>query len=454
MREPATATSALHELETGSVTSESLTEACLAQADAHDLALGVFLHRDRDLSLAAARASDARRAAGAELGRLDGIPIGIKDIIFTHDAPTTGQSLVRDPVPTPDAPVVARLRAAGAVPMGKTSTMEFALGFSDPDKPFPTPRNPWNPARWTGGSSSGTGSGIQAGMFLAGLGTDTAGSIRMPAAWCGVSGHKPTYGLVPRTGVLPLAWSLDHTGPLARSAEDCALLLSVMAGADGQDRSVRPTASFELGPVQTDLTGLRIGIALDPMDRSVAEVQHLVRAAADVFADQGAIVSEVSLPHYAETIDAVMLGLAAEAMTYHRNDAVDRWHDFGRATRSALLTGALLSGADYAQTLRVRRHTQRRMAELFDRVDLIIAPTATQPAPVVEPLDFDEVVGMLQTHYWNGTGHPALSVPMGFVDGLPVGLQITGRPFEDRTVLDAGRIWQQLTSHHLEAAPL
>ncbi|MCD9198717.1 amidase [Aeromicrobium wangtongii] len=454
MQAPHTITSALADLEAGRTTSVSLVQACLDRADALDDRLGVFLHRDRDQALAAARASDALRAAGHMPRPLEGIPLGIKDIILTADAPTTGQSATRDPVPTGDAPVVARLRAAGAVMMGKTSTMEFALGFSDPEKPFPTPANPWDTDRWTGGSSSGTGSGIQAGMFLGGLGTDTAGSIRMPAAWCGVSGHKPTYGLVPRTGVLPLAWSLDHVGPLARTAEDCARILAVLAGPDDRDRSVRPAATFDLDEVRLATRGLRIGLARDPMARSTDAVQELVREAADTFAAAGAVVSEVSLPAYDEVNDSVMLGLAAEALDYHHDEVIGRWHDFGRPTRSALLTGALLSGPDYVRTLRVRRHAQRQMARLFADVDLVIGPTATQPAPALDHLDFAEVVGMLQTHYWDGTGHPALSVPMGQVDGLPVGLQIIGRPFEDATVLDAGRRWQQLTSHHEKVAPL
>lgn len=454
MDQPATISSALAAMDTDEVTSMELTASCLAVADTHDASLGVFLHRDRERSIAAARASDAYRDAGNPARPLEGIPVGIKDIIFTHDAPTTAQSLVRDPVATPDAPVVARLRAAGAVPMGKTTTLEFALGFTDPGMPFPIPLNPWDPTRWTGGSSSGTGSGTQTGMFLGGLGTDTAGSIRMPAAWCGVSGHKPTYGLVPRTGILPLAWTLDHAGPLARTAEDCARILAVIAGPDGNDRSVRPSAGFTFGDVVQSLPGLRVGLALDPLDRSIPAVQSLIRAAAETLTAEGAIVSEIRLPEYDCVVDAVMLGLAAEGLAYHRNEAIDRWKDFGRATRAALMTGALISGADYAQTLRVRRHAQRKMAELFDSVDVIIAPTATHPAPPVDPLDFGEIVSMLQTHYWNGTGHPALSVPAGFVDGLPVGLQITGRPFQDQQVLDTGRIWQQLTSHHLKAPSL
>lgn len=454
MQYPETIASALDALLTGAITSEELVEASLERSEQFDDLLGVFLHQDAEQARAAAKAVDLRRRAGETMGPLAGIPLGVKDNILTADAPTTAQSSARDPIESDDAPIVARLRQAEAVIMGKTTTLEFALGFNDPDKPFPIPRNPWNVTHWTGGSSSGTASGTQAGMFLGGLGTDTAGSIRMPAAWCGISGHKPTFGLVPRTGVLPLGWTLDHAGPLARTAEDCAILLSVIAGPDGEDRSVRDQVSFDFAEVELDFRGLRVGIAQNPMSRSVTGVQRLVLDAGVMFESLGARVFELELPVYEEVVDSVMLGLSAEAFAYHRPEAINRWHDYGRSTRSALLTGALLSSTDYLQTLRVRRFAQRRLEELFENVDLIIAPTATQSAPRLDRLDFQEVVGMLQTHYWNGTGHPALSVPMGSVDGLPVGLQIVGRPFADQQVLDAGRIWQRHTDYHTQVVPL
>lgn len=450
---PQTITQALRAMQSGELTATALLEEVEAAADRWDRALGVYLYRRSQAAKAEAAQIDARRQRGERLGPLAGIPLGVKDNIATSDAPTTAQSLIaRDP--GFDAPTVARLRAAGAIITGKTTTMEYALGFNDPEKPFPIPRNPWNPSRWTGGSSSGTGAGIAQGLFLGGLGTDTAGSVRMPAAWCGVTGHKPTYGLVPRTGVFPLGWTYDHVGPLARTAEDCALLLSVIAGADGRDTTAVDVGFTYYPEPSRSLRGLRVGLAIDPLERSTPAIRTLTRKAADVFASAGAAVTEIHLPHYAEGIDVTMLGLAAEGFAYHRADSQRRWTDYGRATRSALITGALLSASDYLQIQRVRRHLVRAVAELFTTVDLVLSPTASQPAPPVDALDFDETAAMLQTAYWNATGNPALSVPMGFVDNLPVGLQIVGRPYDDQLVLDAGRHFQDLTDHHLQTPRL
>ncbi len=451
---PTTVVAALEQMAAGRVTASELLERMSRRADSEDGLLGVYLHRTKEGARSTARSVDERRAAGLPTGPLAGVPLAVKDIILTADAPTTGQSLLRDATRTTgDATVTARLRTADGVLTGKTTTMEFALGFSDPDKPFPTPRNPWDRTRWTGGSSSGTASGIAAGMFLGGLGTDTAGSVRMPAAWCGVTGHKPTYGLVPRTGVLPLGWTLDHVGPLARTAEDCALLLSVIAGPDGRDPTVPAGTSFSFGAPQVDLDRLRIGVALDPMELSVPQVQTRVHAAVEVLAAAGASVREVRLPVYDAACSATMHSLAAEALAYHRHDLRSRWSDFGRPTRAALLTGALMGGADYVQAQRVRRHAVAGLADLFQHVDVLLTPTASGPAPPVDDLDFGAVVAMLLTTYWDATGNPALSVPMGLVDGLPVGLQVIGRPFEDRTVLDVGRAFQSMTDHHLARPP-
>lgn len=452
---PLTVVSALARMEAGELSADDLLASVTGRADEQDGPLGVYLHRTTEAARATARDVDRRRAAGEPTGALAGVPLAVKDIILTADAPTTGQSMLRDRSQvTGDAPVTARLRAADAVLTGKTTTMEFALGFSDPDKPFPTPRNPWDLSRWTGGSSSGTASGIAAGLFLGGLGTDTAGSVRMPAAWCGVTGHKPTYGLVPRTGVLPLGWTLDHVGPLARTAQDCALLLSVLAGPDGRDPTVAAGAGFAFGAPQLDVAGLRIGLALDPLELSEPEVQAAVRAAVEVLAAAGASVREVRLPVYAEACSATVHGLTVEALAYHRPDLRSRWSDFGRPTRAALLSGALVGGADYVQAQRVRRHAVRALDELFLDVDVVLGPTAAGPAPAVDELDFGAVVSMLLTTYWDATGSPALSVPMGHVDGLPVGLQVVGPPFADRTVLDVGRAFQALTDHHLAVPPV
>src|SRR5882757_9881193 len=236
----------------------TLTEAAAA------LRAGTTTSRRLDeLALATADAADAELAAGVDRGPLQGIPFGVKDILAMAEGPTTAQSDVLDPAwgAGRDAPVVARLKAAGAVLTGKTSTMEFAIGMPDGSKDFPVPRNPWNPATWPGGSSSGTGAGVAAGMFYAGLGTDTGGSIRIPAAFCGITGLMPTFGRVPKSGCVPLGYSLDHIGPMARSAEDCALMLQAMVGHDASDvTSLDVPVPDYLAALTGDLTGVRIGV--------------------------------------------------------------------------------------------------------------------------------------------------------------------------------------------------
>ncbi len=438
---PRTIADARRALDRGEVSAVELVERAARGVAALDDALGIFVTPTLEAAAHAAAESDARRASGAPLGPLDGIPIVVKDIVFTEDAPTSGQSLIRDLTPTPDASACADLRRSGAVFLGKTTTMEFALGFTDPTSPFPLPRNPWDRARWTGGSSSGTASAVATGIALGGLGTDTAGSIREPAAWCGITGLKPTHGLVSQTGVLPLAWSFDHVGPMARTAEDCALLMDALT-------LRRPPATMIPAP-PTTLAGLKVGIAMEPLERSRPEVRALVDAAVSTLANAGAKTYEVRFPLYTEAIDVVMLGLAAEGLAYHHGEARARWADYGAVTRAALLTGLLVTGADAVQLQRVRRHLQRQSAAMYTNLDVIVAPTVGGIAPPAETLDFDEVVGLLHTQYWNATGEPALSVPIGTVEGLPVGMQFAGPAFADDRILAVGRLYQQLTSHHL-----
>src|SRR5690349_12603695 len=259
---PLTVEAAAAALRTGELTSGALTAACLARADALDPDLGTYLARFDDAALAAAAAADADLSAGVDRGPMQGIPVGMKDILAMPEGPTTAQSLVLDPAwgAGKEGPVVRRLKDAGAVITGKVTTMEFACGMPDFDKPFPIPRNPWDTSTWPGGSSSGTGNGIAAGMFLAGIGTDTGGSIRIPAAFCGTSGLMPTFGRVPKSGCVPLGFTLDHIGPLARSARDCAAMLGVIAGYDPSDPTCvdRPVPDFTAG-LGGRLDGLRVG---------------------------------------------------------------------------------------------------------------------------------------------------------------------------------------------------
>ncbi|GAB2990261.1 amidase [Amycolatopsis acidiphila] len=384
----------------------------------------------------------------------------MKDILAMAEGPTTAQSLILDRTwgAGRDAPVVSRVKAAGAVITGKTTTMEFACGMPDAAKPFPIPRNPWNPGTWTGGSSSGTGSGVAAGMFLAGLGTDTGGSIRIPAAFCGVSGLMPTFGRVPKSGCVPLGYSLDHIGPLARSARDCAAVLEVLAGPHASDPDC-VDAPFTAPEFTGDLSGLRVGVVREHHfpEGSDPALAATFDAAAAVLAEQGATVVEVTLPYWQEMITADLVTMGCEALAYHRADLTGRWTDYFVGTRAMMATGAMVSGADYVQAQRVRRVAQDAVAALFETVDVIACPTASTGAPEIEDLagpdgqpDVGAMFETVHTPYWDSVGNPVLAVPMGFTaGGMPLSLQLAGPAFGEAAILRAGEAFQQSTDWHL-----
>jgi aspartyl-tRNA(Asn)/glutamyl-tRNA(Gln) amidotransferase subunit A len=457
---PLTITEAAAALRSGTLTSVALTQATIARADVLDGPLGIYIVRSDEAALEAAARADSELAAGVDRGLLHGIPLGVKDIIATSDSPTTAQSLILDPSfgAQGDAVVVQRLRAAGAVITGKTTTMEYAIGFPDFDKPFPIPRNPFSLAHWTGGSSSGTGGGIAAGLFLGGLGTDTGGSVRMPAAWCGISGLKQTFGRVPKSGCVPLGYSYDHIGPMTRSARDCAAMLAVMAGHDESDAcSVDVPVDDYLGALTGDIAGARIGVDFsflaDPgFDPDNAE---LLAAALEVFTAAGATIVEVKLPFYDELTTATMSGLTAEAFAYHRGDLQSRWEDYGGPTRMAIAQAIMTTSADYVQAQRVRRAGVRAVTALFAGVDVILTPSTATPSPAFDDLSWGSLMDSILTPYWNAVGNPAISVPLGLTSGgLPVGLQIAGRPFEESTVLRVADAFQLHTDHHLVESAL
>jgi aspartyl-tRNA(Asn)/glutamyl-tRNA(Gln) amidotransferase subunit A len=460
---PTTLTDAAAALRAGTTTSRALTEASIARADANDAEIGSYLARYDESALATADQADAELAAGIDHGPLHGIPFGVKDILATKEGVTTAQSLILDRTwgEGKDAPTVARLRAAGAVITGKTTTMEFACGMPDPAKPFPVPRNPWDTQTWPGGSSSGTGSGVAAGMFLAGLGTDTAGSIRIPAAFCGVSGLMPTFGRVPKSGCVPLGYSLDHIGPLARSARDCAEVLAVIAGQhDSDPDSVDAPFAVPSDFWSADLTGLRIGVVRDghfPAGGDPA-LESVFDTALAEFTAAGASLVEVTLPYWNEMKTANLITMACEALAYHQPDLRDRWGDYFAATRAMLARGALVSGADYVQAQRVRRVAQNAIASVFDGVDLVACPTTSITAPRYEQLtdpdgrtDIDEMFALIHTGYWDCLGNPVLAVPMGFnATGLPLSLQLAAPAFGELSALRAADAYQQRTDWHLQ----
>ncbi len=460
---PMTIADAAAALRDGALTSSALTAGILARVAALDGELGAYVCTSPDLAMAAAEQADADFAAGIDHGPLQGIPLAIKDIIATKDAPTTANSRVLAPDwgAGIDAPVAARLRAAGAVFIGKATTSEFALGAPDPDKGFPIPHNPWELSRTAGGSSSGTGVAVAAGLALGGLGTDTGGSVRFPAAMNGHTGLKVTFGRVPKSGVVPLGFSLDSIGPMARSAYDCALLLQVMAGFDATD----PDAADV--PVDTDYTasldgsvdGVTLGVPMpyffdaDGLDPAVRDG---VLAAIAVLRGAGAVTTDTAIPFAEQAKNANMLTLAAEAYAYHRNTMVSRWEDYGQFTRPGLARGAMYSAADFAQAQRFRGWFRRQVAGLLRTYDVLVTPTWATPAfPLSEMLPERMILTPGYTPQWNFTGLPAVAVPCGFsADGLPLSMQVIGRPFAEATVLKVADAYQRLTDWHLRVPPI
>lgn len=451
---PSTIAEAATALRNGSLTSLALTERLLAQSDVLDAKLGTFIARFDESALAAAKQADSDLAAGIDRGPLQGIPLGVKDIIAAREGATTACSKVLHPDwgRGLDAPVVARLRSQGAVILGKTTTLEFAMGPPDPNGPFPLHRNPWDLERWPGGSSAGTGTGIAAGLILGGLGSDTGGSVRIPSALCGISGLKPSFGLVPKSRVVPLAHSLDTVGPMARSARDCATILQAIAGASPDDptsidRRVPDYATALTG----DASGLRIGVERDHHTRIAGfdpACRERFEAAVSALERAGAEIVDVRFDGYPEITAAALLTSAAESFAYHRRNLQKRFTDYGRATRHSLSIGALYGSADYVQAQKARAWGLTTLRRVLGDCDVIVTPTLGLPAPRLSE-DFWAMMEWTFTPAWNLLGTPAMSVPMGPVDrGLPAGLQIIGARFDDATVLRVADAYQQVTDWH------
>ncbi|GAA1504290.1 amidase [Nocardioides humi] len=458
----ATIAEAAAALRAGTTTSVDLVNQVLAVADRLDAATGMFLDRYTESALAAAEAADADLAAGKDLGPLHGIPLGIKDIITTAEGPTTAQSMIHDRTALAgDAVVVERLRSAGGIVMGKLTTSEFAIGAPDGWSGMPVPRNPWSLEHSPGGSSAGSGVAVAAGGVLGALGTDTGGSIRIPAAYCGITGLMPTFGRVPKSGCVPLGFSLDHIGPMARSAKDCALMLDVMAGYDASDLcAIDVPADDYSGALTGDLTGVRIGV--DRLARFGGDAEDpalpgAFDAAVAALAQRGAEIVEIELPFYDEMSTADWVIMLSEALSYHRPDLQSRWLDYGSATRRMLKQGALYSAMDYVQAQRARTVGVQALNAVYETVDLIVTPTAAAGAPAIDALyrmaaaPGKGLFSSIYTGYWDTTGNPVLSLPIGLTaEGLPLGLQIAGRPFEEALVLRAGDAYQQVSDWHLQ----
>ncbi len=439
-------------IERRSLSPVELTRAFLARIAAIDPQLNAYLLVTADRALAAARTAEGEIVSGRYRGPLHGIPFALKDIFCTAGIRTTGHSRTRaDYVPAHDAAAVTALTKAGAVLLGKLSTHEFAHGGPSFDLPWPPARNPWNRDYFTGGSSSGSGAAVAAGLAMAALGSDTGGSIRNPAGLCGLVGLKPTYGLVSRRGVFTNSFSYDTVGPMTWSVEDCAIMMNALAGFDEGDpasaRYQRPDYRAELA---SGVSGLRIGVLrhMYEADLGCAETSRVaMEAALDVFRGLGAVLRDVRIRPAMEYYDVKIVGAESEVYAVHEPVLRQRLSEFGEDFLGRSLGAMFFSGADYMQASRTRRAMVEEMRPLYDQFDVLLA-MGTGPAP---PLAGHETLNFWRkgsfTTPFNVIGGPALSQCIGFsVEGMPLSMQIVGRPFDEATVLRAAAAYEAATT--------
>ena len=426
-----------------------LPSATLGRIERFNSSLQAFITVTAEQALQQARQADAELSAGRDRGPLHGIPIAAKDLFYTRGVRTTaGSAIYRDLAPTYDAFVVARLETAGAVMLGKTNLHELAYGITSANPHFGTVRNPWNTKHSPGGSSGGSAAAVAAGLAYAALGTDTGGSIRIPASFCGTVGLKPTYGRVSRHGVMPLSWSLDHVGPLARSVRDAALLLNAIAGHDRADASSSRHPVVDFVPDEgCSVRGLRIGFPESFFfERLDADVELCVRGAIARAESLGAAIKPIKVPDLAAMNAAARVILLCEASAMLEPHLADR-RQFGPDVLALLDQGRLLPATDFIHAQRLRQRMQREFAQVWSTVDCVITHTTPNTAPRVGESTVklggrEEDVRLATTRLvrsMNLLGLPALSIPCGLSGGgLPVGLQIIGPPFEESLILRVG----------------
>lgn len=433
-----------------------LTQACLDRIEKVDRAVHAFVSVHAEGALEAARVAERDISAGRYRGPLHGIPVGIKDNYDTVGVPTrNGSQVFTDRMPSSDSTAWALLRDAGAVLLGKTVMSEAAWGVD-----FPPVRNPWNVRRNPGLSSGGSGAAVAAGMCFMAMGSDTGGSIRIPAGLSGVVGLKATYGRVSKAGVMPHTWSLDNAGPLTRRVEDAALTLRVIAGFDPRDpgSADMPVGDY-LASLKKGIRGLRVGVPSEHFwDRIESRVEPVVRQALRELEGAGAQVEEVSIPHMAGALGAILVTEMASVTAWHDTylRQPDRRARYTPEVRALMDAGKFIFATDFLKAQRLRRVLTDEVRAAFAGVDVLATPTLPLCGWEVSQSHV-EIAGQPEhvlhacwryTYPWNLTGLPALSVPCGFADGLPVGLQLVGKPFDEATILRVGEAYQQATRWH------
>ena len=445
------AAEAAHAIAARELSPVALMKALLDRIARLDPKLNAFIRLDAEAAMTQAKAAEAEIAAGRPRGPLHGVPVGIKDIIDVAGLPTTCHSKVLEDSVTAaaDAVCVARLRGAGAIVLGKLSTHEFAIGGPSFDLPWPPARNPWNTDHHPGGSSSGSGSGISAGLFPMALGSDTGGSVRNPASACGIVGLKPTYGLVSRRGVFPLSFTLDHVGPMTRNVADNALMLAAIAGHDPLDPgSAAATNGHYTAKLERGVRDLRIGfvrhfheIDMPAEPEVTAALEHVART----LQAEGAEVRDIALPPLSEFAAVNRVILNSEAWAIHAPWLRQRPGDYGQLARRRLMAGAFLSAGDYVQAQRRRLEMIAGVEAALREVDVLLCASAMDPACRIDkPADVERTYPRQARTPFNVTGHPALAMMAGLSKGgLPLAVQFVGRNFAEATLFQVARAWER-----------
>ena len=449
-------------IESKEVSPVEATQAYLDRIDDLDFKFNSYLTVCRKEALQVARDAEEAIRQGNYLGPMHGIPVAVKDQFYTKGIRTTaGSRILVDFIPDEDATVIANLKRAGAILLGKTNLIEFAMGGNS--HRYSVPRNPWNLETYTGWSSSGSGAATAAFLCATSLGEDTGGSIRAPAAWCGLVGLRPSWGLVSRYGATRGVWSMDAAGPMSRTVEDAAITLGGIAGYDPKDPYTwnRPVPDY-LRALDGNIKGFRAGLIIEQVNDEYVEpqVREAVVKAAAVLGEMGASVEEVSIPLTKHAIAITSVFLATEPAATHRNRIKERLQDYSRFNRVGLLTGSMMPAQAYYKAQKLRSLLRRQVDEAMRKYDVLLTPTFGKPAQRIEADDLllntpkSNLLPYLMTRAFNLTNSPAITVPCGLSsEGLPIGLQIVGPPGGDETVLKVAHAYEQSTPWHTIKPP-
>jgi len=456
---------AKNQMDGGHLSSLDLTRAHLERIEKLDGMINSYITVTSEIALDRAKQADQElvrgcRSNGKPLGRLHGIPIALKDLYDTKGIRTTaGSKIFAERVPKTDAHVVERLYMAGMVLLGKLNMHEIALGLTNVNPHYGACRNPWSQDRITGGSSGGSGAALAAELCMGSLGSDTGGSIRVPAALCGVVGLKPTYGRVSLRGVVPLSWNLDHSGPMARNVLDVAILFEEIVGYDDQDPfSIDAPDGNYYQSIREGVQGLKVALADDKyFERTNPEIKQAIQKAANQFEELGADVVHTELPGAREAAQANGQMVLSDAATFHRERLEKQPGDFGEDILQRLQMGTELSSRDYILARRTQILMRRQFEQFFKHYDILLMPTTSITAPPIDgPGALEQAPRLTRyTATFNITGLPALSMPCGFSsENLPIGLQIVSKPWGEALVLQAAYAYEQVTDWHLKKPPL